>query len=406
MIKTELQKSYMTKKLCRLMAFIVGVGINFDHYSVMGVSVVTLIIIIYLFLILSLYGGIKVSANEQKFYWLPIAYLFLLIILNAFNCNEVSDTIIPVSFIFCLILYYISIVHIKNDPKTIVSFLSGITVGGVLMTLFFNLGVGVEYESGRLFLFGSNPNNLGCLMCISAAIILYALIIKDHFKIKIFRYFFVVLLVPIVQVVFATASRTAFFALAIVFAIAFIMTPTKRKITKVFYFVVFAAIIYAVYITMAEYETLYLRVVEIGENEDYTSGREGRWETLFNYALQNPLGLGQTGYAKIAKPIYSSSEINGEASPHNVFLEVLLYTGFLGLTIMSFFWFHIIKKAWLYYKENKDLLLLLIMSVLFAQMMLGQILISRVAWIVFGIVVGASLQNNSNKTNNIVYGRL
>ena len=405
MVADRVHSSFMIK-VCRLIAFIVGIGINFDHFSIMGVSVVSLIIILYFIFIILTFGGSKIRTNERMFYWPPIAYLLLLVFLNIINSNDVSDSVFPVSFIFCLVLYYISIIHVKKDPNSIMSFLFGISVGGVLLTLFFNLGIGVEYESGRLFLFGSNPNNLGCLMCLSAAIILDVWIIKDYFKLKFLRYSFAVLLIPIIQVIFATASRTAFLALAIVIILAFSITPTKRIITKVFYIFVLVAIIYFVYQSLADYETLYLRVVEMGETEDYTSGREGRWQMLFNVALQNPLGMGQTGFAKIAKSIMSSSDIDGMASPHNVFLEVLLYTGFAGFIIMSYFWFHVIKKTWLFYKGNKDLLLVLLMSVLLVQMLLGQILIFRTAWIVFGIIAGINLQEVCSRNRlNKTYGK-
>ena len=384
-------------RLNRIMAFIVGLAINFDYFSIGGgLSIVSLIIVVYFFLVFSSFKTKVFMKNDYEYIWPPIIYLFLLIILNILNLNLVRSSILPVSFVFCLLLFFVVFLHVKKDSKAINYFVNGVAFGGVVMAICYTLGIGVEFElySNRLTMFGSNSNNLGCLMCITIAIVLYNYIIKDFFHIRSLRYLFVFLLIPMVLVIFATASRTAFLTLVLVVSLSFLLVPTKKKVTKLLLICILALVAYVGYKSLEDYVTLYDRLFLMAEREDYSSGRDERWGQLFSIAIQNPFGLGQTGYAEVAKPLYGSPEIDGQASPHNVFLEVALYTGFLGLFLMSFFWFNLFKKAWRYIKEYKDLLFFLIMVVFFTQMLFGQILIFRVAWLFFGIIAG-STQNRT-----------
>lgn len=379
-------------RLNRIMAFIVGFAVNFDYFSFAGgLSIVSLIIICYFFFVLSSFKVKTINKADYKFIWPPIIYLFILMVLNVFNLNSVNSSIVPISFVFCLLLFFVVFIHVKNDSKSVVYITNGVALGGIAMTICFNLGVGVEYESNRLTMFGGNPNNLGCFMCVTAVIVLYSYILKDSFHLRAIRFLFIPLLLPIFQVVFATASRTAFLTLALVILLSFLFVPVKKKITKVLLIIVFAIIVYISYKSLEDYETLYARLFLLAEGEDISSGREGRWEQLLLIAKQNPFGIGQTGYSEVAQRLFSSADIEGYASPHNVLIEVLLYTGFGGLFLMSFFWFHIFNRTRQYLKENNDLLLLLIMVVFLIQMLFGQILIFRTAWLFWGVIAGSTI---------------
>lgn len=381
----------------RIMALLVGFLVNYDHFTIGGMSIVSLLILVYLVLVITSFEIGTFSRKDKKFF-LPFLYLALLIILNFINSNYLNNTIFPVSFIFCLILYYVTFVHVKNDPKVTDYFLGGFALGGIGMAVCFMLGIGIEFEGGRLEIFGSNSNNLGCLMCMSLSIILYKFFIKDHFKLQRFRFCLIIVLVPIIEVVLFSASRTAIIitALIILLCLIFSIKRTKSKIAKFMYL---SAIVFGVYLIFnnwavsKEYETFYLRVVEMREDEnaDYSSGRIDLWGELLEEAIQHPLGLGQTGYTVVAQKLMSSTKIDGEASPHNVPLEVFLYTGIVGFIIMLLFWIRIFNKARLYYKRNNDLTFILLVSVFYIQMMFGQILLFRNAWITFGIIAGSLL---------------
>ena len=384
--------------VCRIMALLLGILVNFDFFTIGGMSIVSLLILVYfVFVIISFRIG-KISKLDKKFFLLPFLYLTLLILLNLLNSNYINNTVFPIGFIFCIILYYVTFVHVKNDPRTIDFFLSGFVLGGIGMSICFMLGIGVEFEGGRLEIFGSNSNNLGCLMCISLSIVLYRFVIKDCFKLKWLRLCFIIVLVPIIEVVLFSASRTALIITVTIILLCLFISIKKIK-SKRARFMYLSVIVCGGYfiinnlVDFEEYETMYSRVVEMRENENanYSSGRTTIWDELLVEAIQHPLGLGQTGYTVIAQKLMSSTKIDGEASPHNVPLEVFLYTGILGFIIMLSFWIRIFIKALHYFRDKNDLTFILLITIFYIQMMFGQILLFRVAWITFGIIAGALL---------------
>ena len=383
---------------CRIMALLVGLSVNFDFFTVGGVSIVSIIIVLYCSFVIIPFRVCADPNNGGRFSRLPLLYLLLLIILNIINTNEVNNSILPIGFLFCIILYCITLVHVERDIKVIGFFLCGLGLSGVIMSICFYLGIGVEYEGGRLQMFGSNSNNLGCLLCVSLAIILYKVIIKDCFKLKILRYIFTLCLLPIIGLIFFTASRTALIITVLIILLCFVefIKNQKSQMTKILCLIVFVSGLYMIYKAIddvAEYEVLYTRVVEMGEddNMDYSSGRTSIWEYLIDVAIQHPFGVGQTGYSLIAKKVFGSTNIDGEASPHNVPLEIYLYTGIIGFAIMFCFFAKILKNAWIYFRNNNDLILIFIVSVFYVQMMFGQILVFRNAWICSAIIAGSSL---------------
>lgn len=380
------------RSVCRIMALIVGIAINFDYFSLGGmISLVSLILIIYFLSVVLYIGNLSVGKYYRKFFVPPFLYLLLLIVLNIVNANADSSQIIPISFIFCLILFVVVCLHLKKDPDASSYLISGVMIGGLIMSVLFIFGVGVEYESGRMTMFRSNSNNLGCLMCLTVAIIINNCILNDRYNLKAFRFLSLLFLVPIIRLILSTASRTAFFSLAFVLLAGFVLFKAKRKITKLIMLVAFAAAFSVGYNYLSEYESLYARL-EMTIDERDLSGRDGRWEKLFPIALDHPFGVGQTGYAQYSQTIYSSKDINGYASPHNVPLEVLLYTGFVGLAIMMLFWIRIAKCAYEKYRYENNLLPGLLMIVIIAQMLFGQILIFRTAWIVFAYICSKKKQ--------------
>ena len=388
--KGNIKELRLLTSVNRIMAFILGVAINFDYFMVGGViSFVTLLILLYFVSVFIFLGRVTLSVYYKKILVLPFLYLALLILMNLVNSNTVSHRLIQPGFAFCLGLFVFVFFHLSKDNKAYEFLLSGLMTGGILMSFFFWVGVGVEYQNGRLTMFGTNPNNLGCLLCLSVAIMLYKVIIDDLFNLRLLRFLFLLTLFPIVRLILSTGSRTAFFSMSSVALLVFLVAPTKYKITKVVLVAILIGTIIIGYGYLLEYEDLYSRIMLTFSDGDL-SNRESIWARLVPLALDHPFGIGQTGYTEFTQQVFLSTDIDGAASPHNVLLEVALYTGFLGLFIMSLFWFRVFRCAWYEFKKGRDLLPILLMLVIFVQMLLGQILTFRTAWVVYAYVIAGS----------------
>lgn len=121
-----------------------------------------------------------------------------------------------------------------------------------------------------------------------------------------------------------------------------------------------------------------------------TSNRDLIWDALLVYFTDNFLfGIGRTGFVSIV----------GEMSPHNVLLEIFIYTGFVGVIIFCFFYFFIIRKAFQRIKfENNALpfILLIPISFLFFS---GQIFDKKIVWVILSYIAGYFICRTNNKSN-------
>jgi O-antigen ligase len=87
-------------------------------------------------------------------------------------------------------------------------------------------------------------------------------------------------------------------------------------------------------------------------------------------------GIGETGYAlKI-----------GEMSPHNVFLEVLCYSGIIGLIIFTWFIIKVIRSAYLARKNVGLILPFLLLIPNLGLLLAGQLLYSKIGWVIFSYI--------------------
>ena len=314
--------------------YLCAVGLNIDSSSFtigsFHLSPVTLVLVLY---VLSCIKYLNQFTILCKKYRKVVTYVFLwfvlLILINLININEISRRVVPIDILFCIILFFVSLNHLDQDESAHKYLLAGFVSGGLLSALLYYFGIGVEYDvtMGRLFFFGMNPNNVGCMICLSFVIILYNYIIKGKYSF-IVKLVFLFLLIPCLLMIFATASRTAF--LALIISIITIVIYSNRGLKtgrKLVVWLVLIIGLYFAYRLFLSSEVLYSRIVRSTEEND-VSGRDGIWQRLIKVFFAHPFGMGQTGYTKYVFLTTQSTAIGGAESPHNVFLEVALYTGF------------------------------------------------------------------------------
>lgn len=397
---------YTQEKLVisRWLAFLVSVGVQFDLYKIGGLSLVTIVIILYIINCMSFLQKSNDYIRKYKKYISPLTwFVILLTLLNIVNINLYSRSFIPTSILIGVFLFVFTLAHISEDPKAVKYIVAGIVLGGLLMSLFFTFGIGVELDKdngNRLTMFGFNSNNLGCLMCLSIALLLSDVIIKDIFNLKALKYIFVLLIVLFVSFVFATASRTAFLCLVLIFVTVLIFSPfVRRKKTRLLLILLLIVGSYYSYKYFLKSDVLYNRVMLTIEEED-SSGRDAIWRRLWPLVVEHPFGIGETGYTLYVKQRFNTTAIGGLASPHNVMLEVLIYTGFIGLFLYMSFWFRLISVSIRKARFDRNINPLLLMEIFTIQMLFGQLLNIRIAWLSLAIVAVSYISRSTQQYSN------
>ena len=142
---------------------------------------------------------------------------------------------------------------------------------------------------------------------------------------------------------------------------------------------------------------MYERLMETVEDGS-SSGRTDIWKALLPNLMKHPiLGVGQTGYAAVANQELSAvagSIYEYGYSPHNVLIEVFAYTGLVGLFVMLLFWGRIGVSAYNGYKQQNNLVPLLLLMPILLSIMTGQVLADKVAWLSYAYIITMAQCNN------------
>ena len=82
------------------------------------------------------------------------------------------------------------------------------------------------------------------------------------------------------------------------------------------------------------------------------------------------------------------------SSPHNVILEVLLYTGIFGTVFYIIFLFKIFYSAYLTQKNNNKILPILLIPSILAYVLANQALPVKFCWMLMAYIIGTYLINS------------
>jgi O-antigen ligase len=393
-------KSQTSANIRFILLFLIGVSLNFESISLVGsfrnFTISFILSTLYLLSCAPLLSSFQRVIAKYKRNIIPVAFfLCFLCIVNAFNANIVNSQIFPLSLIACFILYIALLMNLEKDARSIYAIMCGFAFGTIILSTLFILGIGVEIDQNiRLSMFGANANNLGLMMCIASAIIMYKFILLDCLKLKVLRFIFILPLIMICTLIFATASRSAFIGLTLIIILIIVTMPTKHKLGKAIFIIGgIIAIIYSLQLP-SYFDILYNRLISLGDTTTSES-RADMWKILLPYAFEHPIfGVGETGYSVISMDVFYTNEISGAGSPHNGLLEVFLYTGLVGFIPMIAFWSRLGIYSVKYYMKTKDILLVLLYVPVVVQIMFGQILPFKIIWIVYAIIIFSYYNHN------------
>lgn len=378
-------------KLRRFLIFLVGLSMPFNNVApIPNFSMGLFSSALYFLSLMSLIPMIKkIGSFHGKFVWNILYYIVFFTFVNILNKCGYNTPIFPFSMFMCFILMLFLLVHSLIDRKALSYCMYGMAFGGILMSIFFAFGIGIEIgEDLRLVMFGENSNALGIYMGLSSIVILNDFVLNDELQLKKFRFLFIAAFIPIVGLLFATGSRTAFiiFALSIFAIIGFY--PTKSAFGKIAFIMLGIVCCAYAFNKLVDSDSILIERLTTTVEEGNSSGRDRITESLIPYVFESPiLGYGQTGYVEVAKKALGKVSVISNVvygfSPHNVVMELLIYTGIIGLILWLIFWWKIGKESWILFRETKLLMPVLMCIPMLACILSGQLLTAKWAYILY-----------------------
>lgn len=386
------------QKLLRWLIFFVGISVPFNNLAItvgrnfsMGFISTALY---FLALWPIIYKRWRIRSFYGSVFLLPLYYIILLSIVNLLNLGSYNTPVFNTTMFLCFLMFLALLTHALIDEKALSICLWGVAFGSILMSILFSLGIAVEFDDDmRLSMFNENANGLGIYVSIGIVIILNEFIICDRFSFGVFRFIFIAAFPPMVALVLATASRTAFLilALSVILSVLYINVKVSR-LTKLL--IIAAGLLGCYYAVekLSDSDLLIVTRLLRTSEEKSLSGRDDIWKSVLPYGIEKPiLGWGETGYVEVSKQatgiVKDFGGVTYGYSPHNVFVEVFMYTGILGLFIMCSFWFCITKYAYILFRKYHNLLPLLYLIPIYACLLSGQLLTAKWAFVIYAYIL-------------------
>lgn len=365
----------------RCLLYIYFFSLNFQIFNLLGLGTpARLFGFLYILAILpQLNLFVKVS-NISSVLIKIFLFFSLLTLISALNINYYSYSFLNTTILLNILFFWFLINHERKDPGVLMKGFFSFALGSFFLSILYKLGIGTEVSGGRLTIFGDNANAIALRMSISAIVLTY-LAINDDLNLKKSRFFLLIPLPILFEFMLQTGSRKAFIALAIAFVLCVFMHKSKRMVYKVLGFGVSVAAGFYFYKSLMASEVLYLRLVSAIETGE--TGRNEIWDNVISIFISSPVsGVGMSGYHEAYMNIAGTV-----VSPHNVLLEVLVYTGIVGFILYISFLFSASFQAFLVYRKYNYLLPLLLLVPVFAMITGGQALGGKIPWSILALSV-------------------
>jgi O-antigen ligase len=384
------------RRIQRISLYLFFFSINFevwDPFNTGGFfSISKLMGFIYLFAMLPMIVSSNTKDETKSLLWPVWLFFGILTFVNIFEINSTLYNFFDITIFQNIVLFWILINHESSEPQILEKGILSFALGSVVLTILFYFDIGVQYSlDGRVSIFGDNQNNIGIRTCISIFILIHAAL-QNTLQLNKLRFILFIPIPIMLHLMALSGSRVAMAAFILTFIIGGILIKTKTIWRKLLIFIFATLSFIAIWQYLMQTEVLKLRLLQSIYEGDL-SGRDIIWQKIIPIIKNNPVfGIGTVGYNHFTLATFGEIK-----SPHNVFLEVLCYTGIVGLAVYLIFLFKILKKVMHIYKTAGILLPLLLLISIFGLLVSGQILSVKTGWIIFAYIAGISLNTSSNE---------
>lgn len=369
-------------KIQRYALYLYFFSLNFEFFNLFGLgSTSRLTGLIYLISILPSHRYF-LKTSLIKYFLAPwFIFWFYLAFISFININEISYHVFDVTLLLNIFYFWFLLNHERREPRILLKGFLFFALSGVLLTLFYLLGIGLEYDGERVKIFGDNQNAIGFRLSLSAIILIYLSITKKLFT-RFWRYFLLLPIPFILTFMIETGSRKAFIGFSLSFLIFVVLLKTNKLWKKIIFFLFSSIFIGYVINKFMGSAILSERLNNTVEDGDL-AGRDRIWSAIIPYIEDNIVfGGGITGFTK-----YSTKTFGAYNNPHNVFIEVAAYTGLLGLIIYIYFLFKVFKQSYIAYRKQNFLLPFLLLIPIMGLILGGQALTTKIVWCVYAFAI-------------------
>ena len=318
-------------------------------------------------------------------YLIPLLVYFILLTARSYS-NRSSPDQNYFDFLFFLnamiFTYLISVS--KINEKVILNGLFSFALGNIGLTILYFLNIGVSDLDGRDTIFNMNQNFLGISLCITFFIFI-SIIIENRLNFSKYRILLIFLLPLLLLFIMRTGSRVSLISIALGILLFLFFNKSigflKRILLQVAVFFVFI-LCWQFFLK----DSIIIERLNDTINDGDLANRDIIWDNLITFFSDNfYLGVGKTGY----------DNISGGGSPHNVILEVFLYTGIVGVCIFLIFYIMLVNVAVKKLKYKSELLPIVLIIPVTGLILTGQIFDHKFIWFVFAYIAGNIVKNNS-----------
>ncbi|MEI8273994.1 MAG: O-antigen ligase family protein [Paludibacter sp.] len=279
----------------------------------------------------------------------------------------------------------------KRDRHLLLKCLFVFALSTIILTILYLFSIQTDNTwENRITIFRNNQNELGLKIAISI-LILITIMHDNRLKFKKNRYLFYVIILAMLIFMIQTGSRVAFISLFLSLITYFFLRGKNFTLNNL-YKLLPVSIIFLFIWQFFLVNTLLIKRIFMTVNEGDISGRDIRWVASLDLISKNPLfGQGETGYARSIVPI-----LDYYSSPHNVMIEILCYTGIVGLIIFLIFLTRTIICGINSYKVDKDIFPVTLLIPIFGMILSGQIIGTKIAWVIFTFIIALPVSKSFN----------
>ncbi|MBK6345972.1 MAG: O-antigen ligase family protein [Bacteroidales bacterium] len=369
-----------------LILYLFSASIVFENWSMMsfGGNSLPKMIALALLAVISFSSRKTYDYNMLKKYLNPL-FIFSIILIAPFlyNYQDYSDYFtILMSIVLNVVFFWFIGNLVVREPiigyNMILAFISGVLFASFL----YILNIGVAFEEGRMTIFGENPNKLGIF-----AVIAVCLLFPPYLKISGYgkkRYFLLLFLVPLLNMIAQTGSRVTFLGLMLSLVFYILLKRSRNTGKTIVYIVLGVAAIYLLFTYFMTFDILRERLISTVEDQD-VSGRDRIWESIWPLIVKSPaIGVGIGGYIDYAHWVFGQNR-----SPHNVFIEIMAYTGVAGLFAFLVFGYNLFRDGYKILIEQKFALPFIYILFLGMVFMTGQALNVKAYWMIYLYIISS-----------------
>lgn len=373
------------RKLQNLALLLFFFSLNFEVYDPLNTggffSVAKLSGFIYLATIIPQLSTFLRVDGYQRFLKPIWIFFFLLLAMSALNVNALFPQVFDRTVFQNIIIFWIIINHEREEPGILEKSFLGFALGSVVLSVLFYSGIGISYIDTRLSIFGDNQNVVGMRMCLSM-VILIVNVVQNRLEMRMYRFLLLLPLPVMFHLMTATQSRVSLVSFVVALFVGVVLLKTRRVLGKMLVLSLGGAVFLILWFILESTDVIQIRIFQSIVEGDL-SGREDIWEVILPLIKENLLfGVGRTGYN-----YFTQSTWGVVKSPHNVILEVIAFTGLVGLVFFLFFYIRVIVVSFRVYLNSGMLMPLLLMIPIFGLLLSGQLIDVKIFWGITAYVV-------------------